>query len=991
MDPMSALAIVAIVVQFVDIGGRLIAKGREKQKQVRERNALLAEQSEKLSSLNGTLHQAAKDLESTTDSVSRHRLHEICDECDHLAAELQLISDQPGSSKQKSRPWKHEGEHPDDLMKRLNAFKVSVMEVALLSIWEDTRTTKKHVMQFTDWMADASRVLEGIEERMRIGGSVSGLLGSAQAKVSRQNLAHLPRYEEWAISRGAPSRLPGSPLQADQNQGWSGDAVTRRTAIEMRNLIWSGPSEVMKDLRSQIIDTMSREDVELELLNGDDRLPVPQKPSGGVVRSVAQRITRPFKFVDFTAREAAVGQSILETYSWIFDRGQGSAANGTPWSNFPHWLERPEDPIYWITGKPGAGKSTIMKYVLGTPMLRTHLVKWAGEVPLLVARFYAWHAGTTPQKSILGLKQSLLYQVLEQYPDLIPVLVPRRWAYFWLFNPDDPKQQTVTESEVDESFARLMAISGRTISLAIFIDGLDEFDVPPKEVVALVESIASSSRNGIKICVASRPWVEFEDAYSESPKLQMDLYTGNDMEIFVAARFRKCRAFSELSAAHPIESMNLQQDLTRKANGVFIWLSLVVDALEVAATEGSGVLELREITESLPTDMCALYDVIWDRIPKRNRQRGAILIQTVEVADFTLHWSFVWLLDEYAQRRHDLSPTHLHSVEGSQPDGGQQLFSHIRASLKRRLASRTRGIIVESFSNVDFTHRTARDWAIQPKVRDNLRQECGPLFDPNLLILEIFTIGLTSKLLFKFDTHSKLWNAVIYNALECASRVSDSARENVDSLVQALDTFNERVPAAFDRINCNGRSCCPLDTPSGHWSSYFTPSPPLKRMTFLHLAAQFAVLPYVKAKVKTQRHIIFQPPTKDSMGILEAAVFGYRFPGEMDKRIFPTKQHTDEKVCTVRRLETVQFLLDMGIDQVKMLALERSRSLPYYEWQLRSFRDYLRFLCHDPRRSLEARQYYSEVMRMLGNNNVKAGARVAVMWVKSRSLRGKER
>jgi hypothetical protein len=129
MDPMSALAIVALVVQFVDIGARLITKGRQEQKQARDRNALLAEHSGQLSSLNKALHEAAEDLKGTTDSLSTRRLHDICDECDSLAAELVHFFAQPASSKQKP------GKYLDVLLKRLNSFKLSVMEVALLSIW----------------------------------------------------------------------------------------------------------------------------------------------------------------------------------------------------------------------------------------------------------------------------------------------------------------------------------------------------------------------------------------------------------------------------------------------------------------------------------------------------------------------------------------------------------------------------------------------------------------------------------------------------------------------------------------------------------------------------------------------------------------------------------------------------------------------------------------------------------------------------------------
>jgi len=52
----------------------------------------------------------------------------------------------------------------------------------------------------------------------------------------------------------------------------------------------------------------------------------------------------------------------------VDDRQGGSVAEDSsatlrqPWSNFDDWLEHGKD-IYWLTGKPSSGKSTLMKYI----------------------------------------------------------------------------------------------------------------------------------------------------------------------------------------------------------------------------------------------------------------------------------------------------------------------------------------------------------------------------------------------------------------------------------------------------------------------------------------------------------------------------------------------------------------------------------------------------------------------------------------------------
>lgn len=137
---MSALAIVAAVVQFVDIGARLVAKGREKHRHARDQVALLSDHYKQLSCLNSSIHEAARDLARITNEDANERMRVICEEADCLVIELRLIFEQPGSSKQRARaPRNYQGENFDDLVKRLNAFRLSVMEAALLFIWYYSR------------------------------------------------------------------------------------------------------------------------------------------------------------------------------------------------------------------------------------------------------------------------------------------------------------------------------------------------------------------------------------------------------------------------------------------------------------------------------------------------------------------------------------------------------------------------------------------------------------------------------------------------------------------------------------------------------------------------------------------------------------------------------------------------------------------------------------------------------------------------------------
>ncbi|KAF7510814.1 hypothetical protein GJ744_005914 [Endocarpon pusillum] len=69
-----------------------------------------------------------------------------------------------------------------------------------------------------------------------------------------------------------------------------------------------------------------------------------------------------------------------------------------PWSSFVDWLEQGNG-VYWINGKPGSGKSTLMNYITSEHQTKEVLTKWADGCDLVTASFYFWKPGTDLQKS----------------------------------------------------------------------------------------------------------------------------------------------------------------------------------------------------------------------------------------------------------------------------------------------------------------------------------------------------------------------------------------------------------------------------------------------------------------------------------------------------------------------------------------------------------------------------------------------------------------
>lgn len=140
-------------------------------------------------------------------------------------------------------------------------------------------------------------------------------------------------------------------------------------------------------------------------------------------RSVGKEIVQELHFETQTERYEAVHDAHVKTFGWIFQRNSPEAL----YDCFVTWLESGKD-LYWINGKAGSGKSTLMRYICDDPRTKEHLLAWSGDSKLVTADFYFWNIGNKLQKSQLGLLRSLIYQVLDQVSDLIPILFPKQWA-----------------------------------------------------------------------------------------------------------------------------------------------------------------------------------------------------------------------------------------------------------------------------------------------------------------------------------------------------------------------------------------------------------------------------------------------------------------------------------------------------------------------------------------------------------------------------------
>jgi hypothetical protein len=510
------------------------------------------------------------------------------------------------------------------------------------------------------------------------------------------------------------------------------------------------------------------------------------------------------------------------------------------------------------------------------------------------------------QKSQIGLFRTLLWRCLSEMPTIAPLVCPRRWALHKVFGPQ--AAQAAPEwswAELMESFSLMLPLIGDSFRLALFIDGLDEFEGTHEKLIAFVNLFRAQP--GAKICVSSRPWNVFQDAFRSGPSLKMEDITNKDIELFVKSRFSQTPSFIELEQIMPQDASKLVEGIVTKAKGVFLWVSVVVNALCEGLTEGDKLSDLQAELDRLPSDLEQLYSSIWLGVKGKYIAHSSQLFQIIECSTQQLDVVTLSLADDD------------NALDQNINEMTKERRKHIDQIMRRRLNSRTRGLLeVSPAGQVDYLHRSVRDWTIEkwPEIRS-----AAPDFDANLALLKALAVEASRAETWRNSLMSlptEFWSYVCL-CMYHASKVKDNA-EQADLFVKVMDRldvdlgevstgyplFDGTLPLYRDTGSSKVLLHSGQELP--HWAStQRTQTSGTLSISFLGLSSEFAVLPYVKKKILQDPELL--RASRRETPVLECAVYGFEHfcrpdIADVAERYIVSSRKT--------RLELVNFLLEKG-------------------------------------------------------------------------------
>lgn len=305
--------------------------------------------------------------------------------------------------------------------------------------------------------------------------------------------------------------------------------------------------------------------------------------------------------------------------------------------SYRSWILSDQNDLLWIRGKAGSGKSTLMRLL--SDSIRHDNALHLQEPAIAASIIFDFRYVLEPEKG--GAKGSVLRALLYQILDSDPTLLPRLCQ---ALSPLSPFPERPEDMDVRcYQLCLEAALSAATDKAKVFflIDGLEECKRDVQEdVMACLASIYQQARytNKVRIMITSR-WGSSMQRIQRQFQTEircLEMENREDIATFCSAKLSPRRTSRGIitgeqdPCVHWKDSVEkLVDSIITRADGVFLWVSLVVDLLlnDYPAQQhpDCGTKTWQQAVQELPTGLDLLYENLLDRIPTRFKPASEFL------------------------------------------------------------------------------------------------------------------------------------------------------------------------------------------------------------------------------------------------------------------------------------------------------------------------------------------------------------------------------
>jgi ankyrin repeat protein len=389
-------------------------------------------------------------------------------------------------------------------------------------------------------------------------------------------------------------------------------------------------------------------------------------------------------FEQIDVRQTTIKNAHAKTCKWLLEN-----------SEYLNWLDVAElnkhHGFLWIKGKPGTGKSTLMKFALAHAMDTI--------TDKIVLSFFFNARGEDIEKSIIGAYRSLLLQILEQLP-----------THQSVFNSLELSASSIRTKHQwsAESLKTMLERAIRNLgelSVICFIDALDECEEQQvREMIQFFEHIGE---------LTTSTSIRFQTRFSSRHYPHITIHKGLVLVLEGQERhFQDIYSYleSELKIGQSSIAQQIRSELQEKASGIFMWVVLVVCILNKEHDRGR-MHALRRRLQEIPSDLDRLFRDILTR-DSHNKDELVLCIQ--------------WVL--FAQQ--PLSPEQLYFavLSGVEPEAVSMWESGeiTEDVIQRFILDSSKGLAeVTTSHKVQFIHESVKEFLLKGNGLSNIWPELG--------------------------------------------------------------------------------------------------------------------------------------------------------------------------------------------------------------------------------------------------------------------------
>jgi hypothetical protein len=460
-----------------------------------------------------------------------------------------------------------------------------------------------------------------------------------------------------------------------------------------------------------------------------------------------QKILSSIDYEKRSSRQEAIHKAHTATFHWFSDQPANDSVHKDI-IRLQEWLSEKEG-IFWMSGRPGSGKSTLMKFIAKHERTDELLNSWAAGFGVTVTKacHFFWNAGTEMQRSHQGLLQSLVYDVLCQNPRLIQHVCDGRWNLAKHEKSSCQPAWTIAELQSTIESIRLHCSASNSsdkLKLCFLVDGLDEFSGDYGE---LCESLVGLSKcPGIKLLLSSRSWPIFEETLGHEAYGKLYLHDVNEKDIHdyvkmqLEAHPRWRKVVHETAENGLRDGTDLIGEITRRARGVFLWVFLVIRELKEGLTNCDDIRTLQLRLDRIPSDLEQFFRRILDSVDSIYFDSMARWLIIALAARRPLPLLIYALNDmesrDVLEQSEDVSMTSLWPVLAAMETWSWTQWQDIMAPMARKLNARCKGLLEIHEGTIEFLHRTVRAFLSTAPMQSYLASKLKATFDPHIAAIQ---------------------------------------------------------------------------------------------------------------------------------------------------------------------------------------------------------------------------------------------------------------